>query len=150
MGISSGINMSDLVNEIKACDIECCGLSDGFPRTVPPYDQLSSGDQAIVNACIAAHGQAYGSQPTIDLNQLITQDQRNAYIRVRNMPYWVARMRKLGEGLDLGSGIDSGDVANAIHWLYHNDQKTAEDLEAAISAVWAEIPLWTQGNTAYE
>jgi hypothetical protein len=142
--------MSILTDEINACGIICVTLNEGFPITDPPYDQLSSGDQAIVDACIAAHGQAYGSQPTIDLNQKLTQDQKDAYVRVRNMPYWIARMRKLGEGLDLGSGIDSGDVANAIHWLYHNDQKTAEDLEAAISAVWTEIPLWTQGNTAYE
>jgi hypothetical protein len=139
-----------LEDELRACDIICVGINETVPLLNPPYDQLSSGEQAIVDACIAAHGQAYGSQPTIDLNQKLTQDQKDAYVRVRNMPYWIARMKKLGEGLDLGSGIDSGDVANAIHWLYHNDQKTAEDLETAISAVWTEIPLWTQGNTDYE
>jgi hypothetical protein len=142
--------MSDLPTEITACGIACHGLYEGLPITTPPYAELSPGDQSIVDACIAAHGQAYGSQPTIDLNALLTQDQRDAYVRVRNVPYWIARMRKLGEGLDLGTGVDSGDVANAIHWLYHNDQKTAEDLETAISAVWSEIPLWSQGNTAYE
>jgi hypothetical protein len=76
--------MSILTDEINACGIICVTLNEGFPITDPPYDQLSSGDQAIVDACIACSGKNFTSAERTALWALLDSEQKTAYTECRD------------------------------------------------------------------
>jgi hypothetical protein len=122
--------MGDLITEIRACDISCNKVINNHPVTIPPYDQLSPSDQAIVDACIASHGRPVGDKAVIKLAGLLTAEQYEAYANVRN-----ADARNIREERHLREALPF------LHKLIQSEFPNS-DLDKKVKQIESEVALW--------
>lgn len=126
--------MTSLIDEINACGIVCNGIYEGFTVTDPPYGELSSSDQAIVDACIAAHDMPFSHATITALQALLTVDQQKEYRDTRN---------------EFGHQLREAKYKKYIFpmmWDWIDDEVTKADLQAKKATIDGIILLWSEGG----